>query len=933
MGNTNGKESRSGDAGGSSGHRHHRTSLAPAFDPSASSHDRSSSSHRSRNRSSRNDLGTLLGIGPMSSSSSSRPDPSYERRETKQEREARRLERERIQRVKDRERSIREESVDGGYLVTMGVYVGPEDYSKQVVRQIQIERKMAPFWRGLNDFDEQWTEHQIIAAARGLPIPPADQTPPEELVPRPISSPESPSTSTQNVNNLTVPMGPRTQSVASDRSASNVGSALPSSGAGNKGSSSPFKPRTKALAAALSLGSRNGSTAELAPRELKLPDDPFVNGQPLEVFLYKEGSECPICFLYYPPYLNHTRCCDQPICSECFVQIKRPDPHFPEGHGDQENPSVDPEEEAGLLISEPAQCPYCQQADFGVTYEAPPFRRGLTYAISPVGLASMNTAMSSSSSLNSSPSPAQLTPPAPSGGAISRRRTHSLSANAPNVITTDRVRPDWAVKLAAQRNHLARRAAAATALHTAAFLMGDSGSRGFSRISRFGRRNTNSEPSGAVETVPTASGSPGAAPAGPEPGPRTSSGRGTTEDHRQTHMDNLENMMLAEAIRLSLAAEDERKRKAEKEERKEAKKKEKEDRKAAKAASKGNPYSASGQSSSTGSTMSLSGLGAIGRRRGNSAASNLRVEATTAHAMASAGSPSSPPNPVPTSPTDKGKGIDRGPPQTPPETEIGKTNVDALHPDMTPTTVPAPPPTAAPRPVPSPHQPAGPSHLRQMSSASSASSSQPDSQAGSYQNTPGDVQHQDPHASGLSLANRSDVSDEGGAGQSGDQDNDPSTSTEPMFNYRSLAEMVGVEMDGVNAGRRLSQIGESHAEDEGAAATAQADNDTDKCSSMNEAHVEHAEDTSEATSKVEDTESDKLSISITTLTQDSFNSKGEVTHAERSEQAHPSGGAMEAPHLMVTPETPVPDNDDGTHSKRLSFQGTRSVEVPEEVTQ
>lgn len=135
MGNTNGKESRSGEASGSSGHRHHRASLAPAFDPSASSQNRSSSNQRSRNRASRNDLGTLLGIGPMSSS---RPDPSYERRETKQEREARRLERERIQRVKERERSIREEHIDGGYLVTMGVYVGAEDYSKQTVRQLQV---------------------------------------------------------------------------------------------------------------------------------------------------------------------------------------------------------------------------------------------------------------------------------------------------------------------------------------------------------------------------------------------------------------------------------------------------------------------------------------------------------------------------------------------------------------------------------------------------------------------------------------------------------------------------------------------------------------------------------------------------------------------------------------------------------------------------
>ncbi|KAK7727273.1 SNF1-interacting protein [Diaporthe eres] len=868
------------------------------------------------------------------SSSSSRPDPSYERRETKQEREARRLERERIQRVKERERSIREEHVDGGYLVTMGVYVGPEDYSKQMVRQLQIERKVAPFWRGLNDFDDQWAEHQIIAAARGLPIPPAGQTPPDELIPRPLSSSASPSTSTQNLNSLTVPMGPRTQSAASDRSASNVGSALPSpTGPSAKSSASPFKPRTKALAAALSLGSRNGSSAELAPREINLPNDPFVNGQPLEVFLYKEGTECPICFLYYPPYLNHTRCCDQAICSECFVQIKRPDPHFPEGHGDgeQEESSPNPEEQSGLLVSEPAQCPYCQQTEFGVTYDPPPFRRGLTYAISPAGLGTMSTAMSSSSSLNSALSPTPMTSPPPSGAGGARRRTQSLSANAPNVITTDRVRPDWATKLAAQRNHQARRAAAATALHTAAFLMGDSGSRPFSRMSRFSRRNTNNESNNAADGNAGAGAASGAAsgtPSGPEPGPRASSGRGLlsgpTNDRRQSHMENLENMMLAEAIRLSLAAEEDRKRKAEKEEKKDAKRKEKEERKAAKAAAKGHPYSGSGQSSTNGSTLSLPGLGAIGRRRGNSAASNLRMEATTANAMASSGNSSSAVNATSATETgDKGKGVDRGPAQTSPETEVGRANVDAVHPDKVPTSTPAPPPTSAPRPVPSPHQHAGPSHLRQMSNASSGSS-QPDSQPGSYQNQ--SYLQEDPHASGVSLAGKSDVSDEGGAGRSGENEHDETTSTEPMFNYRSLAQMVGVEMDGINAGRRLSQIGESHAEDEASAAVPTED----KRDSIHEASAEHAEDASPEP-KAEEDDTDKMSKSVATLTQEMMNAGHDGTQDANGAAATQSSGPVNTPHLMVTPETPVPD-DDAAESKQLGFQGTRTVEIPGEMT-
>lgn len=33
---------------------------------------------------------------------------------------------------------MREEHVDGGYLVTQGVYVGPEDFSKSIVRQLIV---------------------------------------------------------------------------------------------------------------------------------------------------------------------------------------------------------------------------------------------------------------------------------------------------------------------------------------------------------------------------------------------------------------------------------------------------------------------------------------------------------------------------------------------------------------------------------------------------------------------------------------------------------------------------------------------------------------------------------------------------------------------------------------------------------------------------
>ena len=107
---------------------------SPSYPPSQ---DRSSHALYSvrAGRGSRPDLSTLLGMR-----SNAVPDTSSleTRRETKQEREARKLEKERAAREKERERSMREEHVDGGYLVTQGVYTGTEDYNKGVVRQLMV---------------------------------------------------------------------------------------------------------------------------------------------------------------------------------------------------------------------------------------------------------------------------------------------------------------------------------------------------------------------------------------------------------------------------------------------------------------------------------------------------------------------------------------------------------------------------------------------------------------------------------------------------------------------------------------------------------------------------------------------------------------------------------------------------------------------------
>lgn len=581
-----------------------------------------------------------------------------------------------------------------------------------------------------------------MAAARGMDIPPPDQIPPELEYTPPKASDTKATVDATNIQHLTVPITSRSQSLNSDVSQSSNPQPTSSPIASGTSTSPLFRTRAKTLAALST--SRHGSQTDLTPRELQLPKDPFVNGQPIEVYLYKDASECPICFLYYPPYLNRTRCCDQPICSECFVQIKRPDPHAPE-HGESDpnappRPEGEPVESTeGQLVSEPSACPFCVQPEFGVTYAPPTFRRGLTYAADPSVRPSPNIVSpgSSTSSLASS----NIAPVA------GRRRATSLSATDPAVVTTDKVRPDWATKLANARAHAARRSAAATALHTAAYLM-NSGSGNETRLG-LGRRGLRR----ATQGDASRSGSPALnalAFLTERPDRMPPRGEGTETDSaeegsgniapprdssRRNRIDDLEEMMMMEAIRMSLASEEDRRRReekdAKKEAKKEAKKREKEAKKADKVARKTGLYSNNASTSAL-DNPSESTLGKVA-----SSTSSIGDEAST---------------------VGKGKGVDRASP------------VPALTPAQPSASTSAAAVTSAPLNPPTTEQPANmessrPSHLRHMSSASSSLSSV-------METTP------EEHPGLYAAADGS------------------STSLEPMFNFRSLAAVIGDDEKG-----------------------------------------------------------------------------------------------------------------------------------------
>jgi hypothetical protein len=68
-------------------------------------------------------------------------------------------------------RGQHEETVDFGYLVPQGVYTGTKDYNQAIVSQLICGRKLAPFYRPLEEYEEKWDDDQILAARKELPDP------------------------------------------------------------------------------------------------------------------------------------------------------------------------------------------------------------------------------------------------------------------------------------------------------------------------------------------------------------------------------------------------------------------------------------------------------------------------------------------------------------------------------------------------------------------------------------------------------------------------------------------------------------------------------------------------------------------------------------------------------------------------------------------
>ena len=145
----------------------------------------------------------------------------------------------------------------------------------------------------------------------------------------------------------------------------------------------------------------------------------YVPGDDEDTYAHTpENNECPICFMYYPTALNYSRCCRQPICTECFVQIRRAPP----------NVCAEPP-------SHPAACPFCVTENFGVVFEP---RAGSEHETTEAVLARTEEAFGT-------------------GGSASRSKV-MVAADDPRVVLTDHVHPEWKEQLAEAQAAHARRA-------------------------------------------------------------------------------------------------------------------------------------------------------------------------------------------------------------------------------------------------------------------------------------------------------------------------------------------------------------------------------------------------------------------------------------------------------------------------------------------
>ena len=168
---------------------------------------------------------------------------------------------------------------DGGSLSPHGIYPGRPDYNPSHVLKYIGERRLAPFYKGLDEYEEDWTDYQLSYIVKEGKLPPTTDPPSTE----PSNSRPPPNSSSPS---LLIPHSGGELENASQNPPRIRGKSFAEPSQHTKES-----PATNLTTSGKELRGR--------PRALTTGSSTLIptRGKPLEAIVYRHAVECPVCFL------------------------------------------------------------------------------------------------------------------------------------------------------------------------------------------------------------------------------------------------------------------------------------------------------------------------------------------------------------------------------------------------------------------------------------------------------------------------------------------------------------------------------------------------------------------------------------------------------------------------------------------------------------
>ncbi|KAJ2753932.1 SNF1-interacting protein [Coemansia pectinata] len=325
---------------------------------------------------------------------------------------------------------------DGGGLAPTGIYAeDAQDYDAKVVQRLILGRQLAPFYTGADEpdpaeplpgtedackagtirtSDDGWWSYNLMVAQQAQRSATDAGGDSLDTSSRQMSSAASSSVALHDTADSLGSHPPSPGRRGHVRKGSGFFHRLKVSGHRSPGGSTAEPPKSLSASPTVDSVRHERSMSELSQQLPPVASDAATIDACRR--LLRRYVECPICFLYYPQNTNYTRCCHKPICTECFVQIKR-------------------KIEEGCIA--PTHCPYCVEPNLGVVYYPP----GIITGAARTNYMKHRTQLSSNLS-HGSPNQMKNMPVPRLLSDTGRARSYtSADSREPTIVMTDDIRP------------------------------------------------------------------------------------------------------------------------------------------------------------------------------------------------------------------------------------------------------------------------------------------------------------------------------------------------------------------------------------------------------------------------------------------------------------------------------------------------------------